>query len=138
MFRVGAFLDFVWLTTRTLTPMGRAYVQMSGRHRIGPLPQSGFDKIERLATRKKAYRWPVDWLVHAAGTALHLLVGDGGHESRSAVMKNGVKPMSHSPVRTRSSTSAVDAYAFTVYVAWSSPGCAKMCLGACACACACA
>ena len=46
MFRVGIFLDFVWLTTRTEGPHG-AYVR--GPDEIGLTPMGG--GIERLATR---------------------------------------------------------------------------------------
>ena len=46
IFRVGMFLDFVWLTTRTMHPHG-AYVRGARRNRIDP--HGGV--IERLATR---------------------------------------------------------------------------------------
>ena len=45
-FRVGIFLDFVWLTTRTMHPHG-AYVRRARRNRIDP--HGG--EIERLVTR---------------------------------------------------------------------------------------
>ena len=49
IFRVGIFLDFVWLTTRTEGPHG-AYVRRARRNRIDP--HGG--EIERLATRTVA------------------------------------------------------------------------------------
>ncbi len=45
-FRVGIFLDFVWLTTRTMHPHG-AYVRGARRNRIGPHGGG----VERLTTR---------------------------------------------------------------------------------------
>ena len=49
VFRVGNFLDFVWLTTRTMHPHG-AYVRVAERTRIDP----HWGGIERLLLRTRA------------------------------------------------------------------------------------